>query len=215
MNDDISDFISKQALFTQESIDNIVVMANSFLLEMCSQVVDELSSLIQISFQQLISVCHEALKEELPKIQTVTLKQLNEALSKSILIDGDNVYIEENAFNNIIEITDIPVSLKMPPRNDGTQKADFYKIFTIIIAVLTLAHSISSSHASSESWSKLLQIEEERLAIEKEQNAQRDDIIHYLQSCFELLEALPESNQEVQGLHEKTLEIQDRLKEIP
>lgn len=215
MNDDVSNFISKQASFAQESINNLLVTTNALLLEMCSQVVDELGSLAQTAFQQLILVCHEVLKEELPKIRTATLQQLNEALAKSILIDGDNAYIEEDAFNSIIEITDIPASFKTPSKNDDAQKADFYKLFTIIIAILTLIHSIFSSRASSESWSKLLQIEEERLAVEKEQNAQKDEIIHYLQFCLELLEDLSESSQEIQSLHEKTLEIQDHLKEIP
>lgn len=212
MNDDVSNFISKQALFVQESIDNILVMANTLLLEMGGQVVDELDSCVQTAFQRLLSSCHELLKEELPKIRTVTLQQLNEALEKSVFIDGDDAYIEENALSNIIEITDIPASFKKPSKNGNAQKADFHKLFTIIIAILTLIHSISSSRASSESWAKLLQIEEERLAVEKEQ---KDDIIHYLQSCLELLEDLSESNREIQGLHEKTLEIQDHLREIP
>lgn len=143
-------------------------------------------------------------------------------MAKAIQVDDNKTYIEKNAFDTIIQITNIPAEKRIPSKNDGSQKIDLYKLITLIIAIVTFIHSVLSSCDSSKSWTNLLQleekrleIEEERLEIEKAQNLKKDDIIRYLQSCLELLEHRSESNQEIQGLHEETPEIQDAPKETP
>ena len=94
-------------------------------------------------------------------------------MAKAIQVDDNKTYIEKNAFDTIIQITNIPAEKRIPSKNDGSQKIDLYKLITLIIAIVTFIHSVLSSCDSSKSWTNLLQLEEKRLEIEEERQIGR------------------------------------------